>query len=307
MKSRFAKKACNPREKVHADAMLESVNTREPSSVEGAVQAAYADMFPRGDPNYISTIFGWAVSWFSGKYRDYQAIDAHYHDLEHTMQGVLCMVRLLHGRHRQPADPRLTQRLLELGLLAILLHDTGYLKKKGDFDGTGAKYTLIHVDRSIEFAGELMLGQDFPVDEILAVQNMIRCTGVNVKLESVRFQDPLERIVGFALGTADLLGQMAAVDYVDKLPILYSEFAEAARFSPDGKMKAGGFFSSAVDLMQKTPLFWENYVQKKIKGEFLGLYRFLNDPYPDGPNFYIDRIESNVARLRRELAARGCP
>jgi len=48
-------------------------------------------------------------------------------------------------------------------------------------------------------------------------------------------------------------------------------------------MKAGGFFSSAVDLMQKTPLFWENYVQKKIKGEFLGLYRFLNDPYPDAP------------------------
>jgi hypothetical protein len=285
--------------------MLESVNTREPSSVEGAVQAAYAEMFPRGDSGFIPTIFGWAVSWFSGQYRDYQRIDAHYHDLEHTMQGVLCMTRLLLGRHRQPVEPRLTQRLLELGLLAMLMHDTGYLKKRGDADGTGAKYTLIHVDRSIEFAGELMLGRDFPVEEILAVQNMIRCTGVNVKLENVKFQDPLERTVGFALGTADLLGQMAAVDYVDKLPILYSEFAEAARFSPDGKMKAGGFFSSAEDLMQKTPLFWENYVQKKINHEFQGLFRFLNDPYPNGANFYLDRIESNIARLRRELAARS--
>ena len=151
------------------------------------------------------------------------------------------------------------------------------------------------------------LGRDFAVEEILAVQNMIRCTGVNVKLESVKFQDPLERTVGFALGTADLLGQMAAADYVDKLPILYSEFAEAARYSPDGKMKAGGFFSSAEDLMQKTPLFWENYVRNKINREFQGLFRFLNDPYPDGPNFYIDRIESNIARLRRELAARGRP
>jgi hypothetical protein len=37
----------------------------------------------------------------------------------------------------------------------------------------------------------------------------------------------------------------------------------------------------------------------------MGAYRFLNDPYPDGPNYYIDRIESNIARLRRELAARG--
>jgi hypothetical protein len=287
--------------------MLELVNTRDPSSVEGVVQAAYAEMFPHGRPDFIPTIFGWVLSWFSGQYRDYQVIDAHYHDLEHTMQGILCMTRLLRARHQQPAEPRLTQRMLELGLLAILMHDTGYLKKRGDSDGTGAKYTLIHVDRSIEFAGELMLGRDFAVEEILAVQNMIRCTGVNVKLESVQFQDPLERTVGFALGTADLLGQMAAADYVDKLPTLYSEFAEAARYSPDGRMKAGGFFSSAEDLMQKTPLFWENYVRNKINREFQGLFRFLNDPYPDGPNFYIDRIESNIARLRRELAARGRP
>jgi hypothetical protein len=54
-------------------------------------------------------------------------------------------------------------------------------------------------------------------------------------------------------------------------------------------------------------LFWENYVRNKINREFLGLYRFLNDPYPDGPNPYIDRIEANIARLRRELAARGWP
>jgi hypothetical protein len=285
--------------------MLESVNTRDPSSVEGEVQAAYVGMFPQGNREYIPTIFGWAVAWFSGQYRDYQPIDAHYHDMEHTMQGLLCMSRLLHGRHRQQLEPRLTQRMLELGLLGMLTHDTGYLKRRGDTGGTGAKYTLTHVDRSIEFAGELMLGHDLPVEEILAVQNMIRCTGVNVKLDSVKFQDPLERLVGFALGTADLLGQMAAADYVDKLPTLYSEFAEAARFSADGKMKAGGFFSSAEDLMQKTPLFWENYVRNKINREFMGLYRFLNDPYPDGPNYYIDRVESNIARLRRELAARG--
>ena len=142
------------------------------------------------------------------------------------------------------------------------------------------------------------------MEDILAVQNMIRCTGVNVKLDTIQFQDELERIVGFALGTADLLGQMAAADYVDKLPILYSEFAEAARYN-EGKMKAGGFFASADDLMQKTPLFWENYVQQKISREFLGVFQFLNVPYPDGPNAYIERIDANIARLRRQLAAPG--
>jgi hypothetical protein len=286
--------------------MQKPINTREPSQVEAEVQKAYLEMFPQGDREFIPMIFQWAASWFGGNYRDYQPIDAHYHDLEHTLQGILCMARLLCGRQRQRQEPLVTQRMFELGMLAILMHDTGYLKKRGDADGTGAKYTLTHVDRSIEFAGEVMVSRDFPIEEILAVQNMIRCTGVNVKLEAIRFQDDLERIVGFSLGTADLLGQMAAVDYVDKLPILYSEFAEAASYNA-GKMKAGGFFSSAADLMQKTPLFWEKYVQSKINREFLGLYRFLSDPYPDGPNFYVDQIEANVARIRRELASRAAP
>ncbi len=284
--------------------MQETINTREPSSVEAEVQRAYSELFPQGNPELIPMIFRWVVAWFSGQYRDYQPIDAHYHDLEHTLQGITCMARLLCRRHSLALQPRLTQRMFELGLLAMMMHDTGYLKRRGDADGTGAKYTLIHVDRSIEFAGELMLGHDLPVEEILAVQNMIRCTGVNVKLDSIQFQDDMERTAGFALGTSDLLGQMAASDYVDKLPVLYLEFAEAARYSVDGKMKAGGFFSSADDLMQKTPLFWENYVRQKINREFLGLYRALNNPYPDGPNPYLERIEANMARLRRELANR---
>ncbi|HEX3988933.1 MAG TPA: hypothetical protein VHZ30_05840, partial [Verrucomicrobiae bacterium] len=228
----------------------------------------------------------------------------HYHDLEHTLQGVLCMARLLRRRAVLDLQPAIPQRIFELGMLAILMHDTGYLKRLGDSGGTGAKYTLIHVDRSIEFAGEFMRSQNFPGEEVLSVQNMIRCTGVNVKLDTIQFQSEVERLAGYALGTADLLGQMAAPDYVDKLPTLYLEFAEAARFSADGKMKAGGFFSSADDLMQKTPLFWDSYVKNKINREFLGLYRSLNDPYPDGPNPYIDRVEANIARLRKETAFR---
>jgi hypothetical protein len=284
--------------------MQDPVNTREAPAVESEVQEAYVEMFPRGDHQFIPGIFHWVVSWFTGKYRDYLAIDAHYHDLEHTMQGILCMARLLRRRAAQAQEPRITQRIFELGMLAILMHDTGYLKRMGDAAGTGAKYTLIHVDRSIEFAGEFMRSQNSPAAEIVSVQNMIRCTGVNVKLDSIQFQNDVERVAGYALGTADLLGQMAAPDYVDKLPILYMEFAEAARYTADGKMKAGGFFSSAEDLMQKTPLFWENYVKTKINREFLGLYRALNNPYPDGPNPYIERIEANMSRLRRETEAR---
>jgi hypothetical protein len=286
--------------------MQAAIDTRQPGLVEAEIRAAYLAMFPDADPNFVRTIFQWATACFEGRYQDYQPIDAHYHDLEHTLQGALCMSRLLWRRHDTNAPPRLTRRMFELGMLAILMHDTGYLKKKWDIEGTGAKYTLTHVDRSIQFAGELMLGHDYAVEDILAVQNMIRCTGVNVKLDTIQFQDELERLAGFALGTSDLLGQMAAADYVDKLPILYSEFAEAARYN-EGKMKAGGFFASADDLLQKTPLFWEQYVQQKISREFLGLYRFLNVPFPDGRNAYVEQIDANIARLRRQLAAAAKP
>jgi hypothetical protein len=280
--------------------MVAPIDTRQPLAVQADVQKAYDAMFLQGNRAFIPAAFEWAMEYFEGKYRDYQPIDARYHDLEHTLQGALCMARLLFGRFNAKAQPILDQRMFELGMLAILLHDTGYLKKRGDVEGTGAKYTLTHVDRSIEFAAIFMGDHGYALAEVQSVQRMIRCTGINVKLNTINFENDAELITGFALGTADLLGQMAAEDYIEKLPILFSEFAESARFN-DGKTKSGGLFSSVEDLMQKTPAFWENYVRAKISHDFLNLFEFLNDPYPDGPNWYINRIEHNIAKLQREL------
>src|SRR5256714_11523900 len=278
------------------------VDTKDPAAVEREVQAVYVAMFPRADRSFVPTALGWVKDCFAGKYRDYQASDARYHDLEHTLQGTLCMARLLHGLHQAGAKPGVMQRLFELGLLAILLHDTGYLKKKDDAGGTGAKYTLTHVTRSVQFAEQFLEEKGIPLAEIRMVQNMIRCTGVNANLSLIPFQGEVEKIVGFALGTADLLGQMAADDYVEKLPILFSEFEESARFY-EGRMTLTQYFPDADDLMRKTPEFWTSYVLPKITNEFWGLYRFLNRPYPNGPNYYLQRVEANIEKVRRQLAA----
>jgi hypothetical protein len=251
---------------------------------------------------FVSRAFGWAIECFTGHYRDYQAIDARYHDFEHTLQGTLCVARLLGGRHAAGAQPPVSQHLFQLALLAILLHDTGYLKKRSDTEGTGAKYTVVHVNRSADFAAQLLQEKGFSPGDIKAVQNMIRCTGVNAVLSVIPFQSEMEQMAGFALGTADLLGQMAAEDYVEKLPILYAEFAEAAACSKD-RTQFIALFSSAADLMQKTPAFWERFVRLKLDRDFGGLHRFLNDPYPSGPNSYFERIEANIARLRQRMAA----
>lgn len=280
--------------------MILSVATKDPTAVESHVQSAYLAMFPGGDRLFVSRVFDLATECFSGNYSDYQAVDARYHDFEHTLQGTLCMTRLLHAWQSANSQCPLTERLFQLGILGILLHDTGYLKKRDDMEGTGAKYTTTHVNRSAEFAGRLLSERGFSNVDVAAVQSMIRCTGVNTKLSDIPFPGEREKLVGFALATSDLLGQMAADDYVDKLPILYSEFAEAARFDGNHPGFVAGF-KSVDDLIRRTPTFWSDFVLPKLERDFRGLYRFLNDPYPDGPNEYVQRIEANMDRIRQQL------
>ena len=282
--------------------MYSPVATSDPAAVESAVQSAFLEMFPDADKDFIPRIFHWVRDCFTGKYADYQAIDARYHDFEHTLQVTLCMTRMLHGRQIAGVQPVLPRRMAELGLLAILLHDTGYLKKRGDTEGTGAKYTIIHVARSAEFAAQLLGEKGFGEKEIASVQNMICCTGVDAMLKTIPFQSEPEKITGFILGAADLIGQMAADDYIEKLPALYEEFAEAAHHAPP-KSSFVSMFTSARDLLRKTPDFWDKYVKLKLDRDFGGPQRCLSRPYPGGPNSYMDKIEANMQRLRKVISS----
>jgi hypothetical protein len=280
--------------------MFPVVDTKNAKVVQEEIHSIYRSMFPSGDLSFLPRAFEWAIDCFRGRYANYQPIDARYHDLEHTLQGTLCFARLLQGYHRTKVEPLLTEKMVQLGFLAILLHDTGYLKTRDDIEGTGAKYTLIHVNRSCEFADRLLAEKGYSDNDIRAVQNMIRCTGVNVDLAKIPFGSEEERILGYSLGTADLLGQMAADDYIDKLCILFLEFEESARFN-SGKFTAAGAFSSVEDLRNKTPMFWERYVLPKITRDFRGLFRYLGRPVAQDDNYYLVRIRSNLERLQREL------
>lgn len=284
--------------------MFPAVPTNDPTAVEVEIQAAYLGMFPEANRLFVPQVFGWMIECFTGKYGEYQAVDAVYHDFEHTLQGTLCLARLLQGRFRARAQPELTGELFELGLLAILLHDTGYLKTRDDVEGTGAKYTITHVQRSAEFAGRLLREKGFSPAQIRAVENMIRCTGVNANIRGIAFQSELEKIVGLAMASADLLGQMAADDYIEKLPILYDEFVEAVQFTGD-KRHFVASFTSLADLVKKTPSFWEDLVKTKLENELGGVYHFLSNPYPAGPNDYVDKINANIARLKKRLQTGG--
>jgi hypothetical protein len=297
-----AKKNFNLSQMIHCAAMFPAVDTRDLFAVQSEVDSIFLSLFPEANRDFVPRDFSWFHQCFTGRYPGYLPIDAQYHDLEHTLQGTLCLARLLRGRHFTGARPVLTPEMFEIGLLAILMHDTGYLKRDDDREGTGAKYTVTHVRRSGEFARSFLEAQGCSPEAILSVQNMIRCTGVNVDLSAIPFVSELERTVGYALGTSDLLGQIAALDYVEKLPVLFLEFEEAAKFSGAESPRTIRY-SSAIDLMRDTPTFWEKYVWPKIDRDFGALHRFLCDPYPDGPNFYLDAVKANLARVREVTAA----
>lgn len=281
--------------------MLLRADTHDPMAVAAQVRADYLALFPGSDRQTIPRIFSWAIDCFTGRDPDFLAIDARYHDFEHTLQGTLCLTSLLRGRAAAGTLPAVDRETFELCILAILLHDTGYLKRRGDTGGTGAKYTQTHVNRSCEFAERLLISKGFGPEQVLSVKNMIRCTGMGANVTSIPFRSEAEKICGFALGTADLLGQMAAEDYVDKLPILYDEFVESGRFN--GNPGAVGF-TSAEDLMRKTPGFWEKYVLPKVENDFQGLFRHLAaapGAPGNGDSPYLVRIQANMERLRRRI------
>ena len=63
--------------------------TKDPKAVESCVQAAFVAMFPNGNVLFVPSVFSLAIECFTGRYADYQAVDARYHDFEHTLQGTL--------------------------------------------------------------------------------------------------------------------------------------------------------------------------------------------------------------------------
>jgi hypothetical protein len=291
------------RRESHPAVMLSDINTTSAPAIAAAAQAAFRKMFPRASTGIIDRLFFDVRRMFTGHYLDYQAADLYYHNFEHTLQAALCFVHLLHGRHGTHAQPRLTPRQAELGLAAVLMHDTGYLKLRSDRAGTGAKYTHVHVLRSCAFAASYLPTVGVNTHELEGVLGAIRCTGPNSRIKQFHFSSRIEQLIGCAVATADYLAQMAAPDYPDKLETLFSEFSEADAFAnlPPSQRE----YKSADVLVARTPAFWRKTVLPLLKKEYEGLYHFLAQPYPHGPNQYVIAIERNITTIKSRIAEKN--
>jgi hypothetical protein len=267
-----------------------------PQEVLGEVKKIVHLMYPAFNFNPVQDVFKDVVKLFRGEYPGYRACNTWYHDLKHTTDCFLAMARLIHGGFVQGMV--MEERDAALGLIAALLHDTGYIQTAEDDDGTGAKYTMVHVDRSIEFMKIYFAQHGYSSEDFLFCRNCLKCTGLEVKIGELEFISRNNETLGQMLGTADLLGQMADLTYLERLPFLYHEFKE------------GGVpgFADELDLLQKTPAFWE-FTQKRLAGELGGVDRLMRDHFRVrwGIDQDMEReiVERNIAYLQFILVNHG--
>jgi hypothetical protein len=273
--------------------------------VNAFVAEKFTGMFPDANAAWLERILRDIESLFAGGHPDYAPADLGYHDLEHTLQATVCMALLLEGRHNAGVEPRIDARQFELAVAAVLLHDAGYLKTRSDSNGTGAKYTFCHVLRSCAFVASYLPTLGCNDYEVEAVLGAINCTGPTKEISRLYFRDPVERVIGCALATADYLGQMAALDYPDELQILFDEFQESDDFIHLPPARRA--FKSSQDLAERTPIFWEKFVLRKLDNDYQAMYRFLAAPYPNGPNPYLIAIDRNIAEIKRRTAESKSP
>jgi hypothetical protein len=244
---------------------------------------------PQYDYSSVLTAYEDVVSLFGGKYPGYKACNTFYHDLEHTTDTLLAMARLMHGAVVQGVN--LSERSLTIGMIAALLHDTGYIQTIDDTEGTGAKYTLTHIDRSIEFARRYFRERGLPELDFQFCRNCLLCTGIGTTINDIHFHSDEEKLAGQMLGTADLLGQMADRKYLEKLLFLFHEFQE------------GGVpgYESELDLLQKTLDFHE-VTDIRLSKELGNMHRFMRSHFSVRWNLdvdlYMQAIHKNIDYIR---------
>ena len=234
---------------------------------------------------------------YAGALPGYIGCETWYHDAQHSLDCALVMARLLDGydAKARPQD-RLGERRARLGIIAALFHDAGYIRKHADEERHGAEFTLFHVRRSGDFLAKFLPTVGFAAEGPLAEQ-LVHYTGYEIELDRIEVKDPLDRRLGFMLGSADVLAQMSDRCYLEKCrDFLYPEF-EICGLA--GEQRQGGpkpMYGSREELLRRTEEFRDKIWNERMDGYFEGLYRHVATHF-GGRNLYVEAIDGHLKRL----------
>jgi hypothetical protein len=262
----------------------------EPADVFAEIRLIVGDMAQPFDFALLDRLHADIQRLFAGTYPGYQASNTKYHDLKHTYAVVLAVARILDGLrlHGQEFAPR----HILLAVCCAFFHDSGLIQHETDRQGTGAKYTIGHEERSIKLMRDYLGRAQVSEREMADCAQVIRCTILSGHPRTLEFHDPVLRTVGLVLGAADLLAQMCDRHYLEKLPDLFTEFQE------------GGLpgYDSEMEIINKTEDFYHSVAIKRLQhdlnniGEHVHLH-FLRRWGID-QDLYTAGIDQNIAYLR---------
>jgi hypothetical protein len=278
-----------------------------PSCVMDEVRNTIRMYIPDIDLTRVEKAHSDIVSLFEGKYPGFRACNIGYHDICHTMDVFIVIARLLHGMHIEGVrlvdfqgsveGVKIGRRDTILALISALMHDTGYIQRADDTEGTGGKYTQTHVARSIEFMREYFLLNGFSPEDADKAAQMIESTSLTADFRMMDYATAETKALAMMLFSSDLIGQMADKAYLEKLSALYDEFVE-------GKVE---MFSDEKDLMMQTTGFVRT-MRGKIEKELRNADKYLVNHFKARcrveRDLYHESIERNLKYLDEMLK---CP
>ncbi|MCR8924048.1 hypothetical protein NO559_14790 [Dasania sp. GY-MA-18] len=281
-----------------------TVNVSDAQAVCNAVMGILTVRYPGYDFTIISTLYKDFAALYSGNYPGYIACETPYHDVQHVLDVSLAMARLLDGYDKShSSEQQLGPELAVLGMAVALFHDSGYIRSSDDKTTShGAEYTKTHVSRSAAF-----MAHYFPLvamaQWVKIAEKLVHFTGYELPPESITLANPKHRVLGAMIGTADVVAQMADAAYLNKCrDRLYPEFELGGMLKQrmaDGSEQV--IYSSAEDLLAKTPGFIKTTITERLDGHFQGLYRYVEAHF-GGTNKYMEALENNCKHLESLLA-----
>ncbi len=230
------------------------------------LQHAYENMYGQWEPSFPSIL-----SWAGRMALECIAnSDALYHDVEHTIMVTLVGQEILKGKHIREGGV-LPNDWLHF-VISLMCHDIGYVRGVCRADredayttgigddmitllpgATDAALTPYHIDRGKRFIQERFEGHQL-IDTDIIAEN----------IERTRFPVPDDSdhqgTADFPglVRAADLIGQLADPNHLQKLPALFYEFEETGT-----SVKLG--YQNPDDLREDYPSFYWNVVCRYIR------------------------------------------
>jgi hypothetical protein len=270
-----------------------TVMISDPRAVAREVCRLLRGVYPKADLAPVRKAFETFTRIYSGTLPGYHGCDTWYHDAQHSLDCTLAMARLLDGHERTARRNRLGHRRARLGVICALFHDVGYIRRLDETQfRNGAELTLCHVTRSGEFLADFLPTVGF-AREAQMVRRLVHFTGYEMALDAIKVHDAKDRRLGFLLGTADLMAQMADRNYPEKCrDFLYHEFVACGLAGEPANGKKP-IYTSPDDLLRKTPEFARKIFNDRLDG-------YIEDHF-GGANPYLAEIRRHIDFIRQAV------